>query len=364
MKMKKLVAMGLSVCMVGAMLAGCGSTSKETTTAASTAASGGETTAAADTTAASGGETDFPTKNISGIIQWGAGGGTDNLMRPLAAGAEKILGKSIVCENKTGATGSIATQYVHDQAADGYSLLMGAENAQLYTALGTINLSYADFEPVFLIGDETVGVVVSADSKYQSFKDIVDDALARPGEVTLSTTGVGGLPWEVGAFITAVTGATFNQVPYDSDATAKTAVIGGECDFTVCKVQSGIEDHKAGSLKYLCMFAEEEVDVLADVPLITAEYPDFAQYMPWGPFYGIFVKAGTDQAIIDKLSAAFAKAFEDSSYQEQLAASNIQPLGLSGDDAKEYLKNWQINTVNGLNKAGAIDKTAADLGLE
>jgi len=361
MKMKKLVAMSLSVCMVGAMLAGCGNSSNETTTTAATAA-GGETTAA--TTAAAGGETDFPTKNISGIIQWGAGGGTDNLMRPLAAGAEKILGKSIVCENKTGATGSIATQYAYDQPADGYSLLMGAENPQLYTALGTINLSYADFEPVFLIGDETVGIVVSADSKYQSFKEIVDDALARPGEVTLSTTGVGGLPWEVGAFIKAVTGATFNQVPYDSDATAKTAVIGGECDFTVCKVQSGIEDHTAGTLKFLCMFADEEVEVLADVPLITAEYPDFAQYMPWGPFYGIFVKTGTDQAIIDKLSAAFAQAFEDSSYQEQLAASNIQPLGLFGDDAKDYLKSWQLNTINALNKAGAIDKTAAELGLE
>lgn len=362
MKMKKLVAMGLSVCMVGAMLAGCGSSSTETT-AATTAASGG-TTAAADTSAATGGETDFPTKNISGIIQWGAGGGTDNLMRPLAAGAETILGKSIVCENKTGGTGSIATQYVYDQAADGYSLLMGAENPQLYTALGTINLSYADFEPVFLIGDETVGIVVSADSKYQSFKEIVDDALARPGEVTLSTTGVGGLPWEVGSFITAVTGATFNQVPYDSDATAKTAVISGECDFTVCKVQSGIEDHMAGTVKFLCMFADETVEVLADVPLITAEYPDFAKYMPWGPFYGIFVKAGTDQAIIDKLAAAFAEAFEASTYQDQLAASNIDPLGLTGDDAKEYLKTWQVNTVNALNQAGVIDKTAAELGLE
>jgi tripartite-type tricarboxylate transporter receptor subunit TctC len=253
---------------------------------------------------------------------------------------------------------------VYDQSADGYTLLMGAENPALYTALGIIEVTYDDFEPVFLIGDETVGIVVSKDSKYTSFTEIIEDALANPGEITLSTTGVGGLPWEVGSFITAVTGATFSQIPYDSDATAKTAVLGGECDFTVCKVQSGIEDYKAGTLNFLCMFADEEVSELPEIPLITAEYPDFAQYMPWGPFYGIFVKTGTDQAIIDTLAAAFEEAYKDATYQTQLETSNINPLGLTGADATAYLKDWQLNTIDALYKSGAIDKTAADLGLE
>ena len=70
----------------------------------------------------------------------------------------------------------------------------------------------------------------------------------------------------------------FNQIPYDSDASAKTAVMNGECDFTVCKVQSGIEDWKAGDLIFLCMLAEKPVATMPDVPLITAEYPDFAKF--------------------------------------------------------------------------------------
>ena len=374
MKLKKLLATGLALCMAGSMLAGCGSGSGTTTAAATTAAPAGTTaeattaadgtTAAGTTAAASAGETDFPTKNVSGIIQWGAGGGTDNLMRPLATLAEKELGKSIVVENKAGATGTIATQYVYDKDADGYTLLMGAENPQLYTALDLLNLTYADFEPVFLIVDETVGIVVSKDSPYKSFTELINAALEKPGELTISTTGKGGLPWEVGSFITAVTGATFNQVPYDSDAAAKTAVIGGECDFTVCKIQSGIEDYKAGTLNFLCMFSKEPAPAMPEVPLITAEYPDFEQYMPWGPFYGVFVKKGTDQAIIDKLGEAFKKAYEDPAYQEQLANTNVNALGLTGSEAKEYMKNWQLNTINALNKSGAIDKTAADLGLE
>ena len=349
MKKKKILAMLLAAGMMIGCLAGCGG-------------SAGAEEESTDTQAASTGA--YPEKDISGIIQWGAGGGTDSLMRPLATLAEAQLGVSIVVENKTGGTGSIATQYVYDQAADGYTLLMGAENPQLYSALDILELTYADFEPVFLIGDETVGVVVSKNSPYTSLTEIIDAALASPGTVTLSTTGTGGLPWEVASFLTAVTGATFNQIPYDSDATAKAAVLSGECDFTICKVQSGIEDYKAGELKFLSMLATEPVEQMSEVPLITAEYPDFEQYLPWGPFYGVFVKAGTDQAAIDTLSAAFETAFNDASYQDLLAGFNINALGYTGDEAKEYLDNWQTNTITALVNSGAITKTLSELGIE
>ena len=349
MKKRKILAMLLAAGMMIGCLAGCGG-------------SAGAEEESTDTQAASTGA--YPEKDISGIIQWGAGGGTDSLMRPLATLAEAQLGVSIVVENKTGGTGSIATQYVYDQAADGYTLLMGAENPQLYSALDILELTYADFEPVFLIGDETVGVVVSKNSPYTSLTEIIDAALASPGTVTLSTTGTGGLPWEVASFLTAVTGATFNQIPYDSDATAKAAVLSGECDFTICKVQSGIEDYKAGELKFLSMLATEPVEQMSEVPLITAEYPDFEQYLPWGPFYGVFVKVGTDQAAIDTLSAAFETAFNDASYQDLLAGFNINALGYTGDEAKEYLDNWQTNTTTALVNSGAITKTLSELGIE
>jgi tripartite-type tricarboxylate transporter receptor subunit TctC len=345
MKSKKILAALMSLCMLLAICAGCSNSSTQT-----------DTNTGSDTT--------FPTQNISGIVQWGAGGGTDSLMRPLASLAENQLGVSIVVENKAGATGTIATQYVAERPADGYTLLMGAENPQLYKALDLLDLTYADFEPVFIIGDETVGVAVGKDSPYNSLTEIIEAALANPGSVTISTTGKGGLPWEVGSFLTAVTGATFNQIPYDSDATARAAVLSGECDFTICKVQSGIEDYKAGDLKFLSMLSLEPVDQLEDVPLITEEYPDFAQYLPWGPFYGIFVPAGTDSSVVETLAVAFGEAFKDASYQELLQGFNINALGLTGDDAKEYLDSWQKNTIVALVNSGAIDKTLEELGIE
>lgn len=341
MKLKRSLAIVLALCLWLGLFAGC---------------SGGDSASAVT------GE--YPGKNISGIIQWGAGGGTDSLMRPLGTLAEKQLGVSIVMENKTGGTGSIATQYVYDQPADGYTLLLGAENPQLYKALDMIDLTYGDFVPVLIIGDETVGVVVGKDSPYGSLTEILEAALAAPGTIKLSTTGEGGLPWEVASLLTSVTGATFNQIPYDSDATAKTAVLNGECDFTVCKVQSGIEDHKAGALKYLCMLALEPVPQLEEVPLITAEYPDFAKYLPWGPFYGVFVKQGTDQAVVDTLASAFSEAFADPTYQQLLGSYNINALGLTGQEAQDYLTAWQTNTVTALVESGAITKSPEELGIQ
>lgn len=304
----------------------------------------------------------YPAKNISGIVQWGAGGGTDSLMRPLAALAQKELGRSIVVQNKPGGTGSIAAQFVHDAAADGYTLLMGAENPTLYRALDISELTYDDFECVLIIGDETVGVVVARESKYASFAQLVRDAVARPGTVKLSTTGKGGLPWEVGAFITSLTGATFLQVPYDSDAAALTAVRGGECDFTICKVQSGIASYRAGDIKYLAMLALEAVPLMPEVPLVTAEYPDFRKFLPWGPFYGVFVKKGTDPAIVRRLADAFTKAFNDPTYQTLLRNLNVNPLGLTGDRAAEYVKGWRKNTLSALFVSGAITEKPEELG--
>ena len=296
----------------------------------------------------------FPQKNMRGIVQWGAGGGTDALMRPLAALAEQELGVSIVVQNMAGAAGSIATQYVFDEPADGYTLLMGAENPALYEALEISEYTYADFACVFLIGDEAVGIMVGANSPYTSFEELVQAALIEPGTVRLSTTGKGGLPWAVGAFITDITGATFKQIPYDSDASAKTAVLGGECDFTVCKVQSGMEDYRAGLLNYLCMFTSEPVPALENVPPITAGYPAFEKYLPWGPFYGVFVKRDTDPAALTTLREAFKTAGAEAGYQDVLKNFNVNYLGYTGGDAESYMQTWQENTLYALQASGAL----------
>ena len=333
MKLKKMLTGLLVTALTLSLLAGCGNSAPGKV----------EDTAAAE--GSIGNVIGYPPKEVNGIIQWGAGGGTDSLMRPLSVLAQDILGANIILTNKTGETGSVAVRYVYDHEADGVNLLMGAENPALYDTLGISDLTYDDFECVFLIGDETTGVVVGKDSPYNSLTEIVN--AAKDGvEVTLATTGTGGLPWEVAAMLTGITGAEFTQKEYSSDASAKEAVLNGECDFTISKIQMGYQEYKSGEYKWLCMLSAEPVDLMSDVPLITAEYPEFKDILPWGPFYGVFVKEGTDAQVVKILADAFSKAYEDSSYKTMLGYFYINPLGYTGEKAEKYISSWRASMLD------------------
>lgn len=287
---------------------------------------------------------------VHAVIQWAEGGGTDSVVRPLIELADASLTSTVETENMVGMAGALAFQYVYNQEADGSYLLMGAENPALYGLLGYSDQTYADYECVCLIGSEVVGVVVSADSPYQTFSEIVEASLAGE-EIVMSSTNVGGMPWTVAAMVENLTGAEFVQQWYSGDAAAEQAVLDGEVDFTFCKIQTGLEDYQAGSLRYLNVISDTEVDVLAGVPSITEEYPAFAEYLPWGPFYGVFVKSGTPEETVEELREAFMAAWEDASYQTFLAEKYITPLGLYGDEANEYIETWQAKTVSILSES-------------
>lgn len=297
---------------------------------------------------------DYPSGTITGIIQWGAGGGTDTVMRPLCSLAAEALDVKIVPRNVTGGSGSIGLQKVYDAKADGYTLLLGAENPVLYRALGILDHGYDDFECILLVGDETVGIAVNKNAPYTDLSQLIADALARPGQITCATTGEGGLPWQVAALLYSATGAQFKQIPYDSDATARTAVMNGECVFTACKIQSGLEAWKSGDLNYLCLLSKEPEECMPGVPAIADTYPEFASMLPWGPFYGVFVKKGTPQDAVRTLTEAYQKAFASGEYRELLDRLHINPLGLSGEAAREYYVRWENVTVEALKQSGCV----------
>lgn len=306
----------------------------------------------------------YPTKDINGIVMWAEGGGTDNLVRPLCTVADKLMDVNIIVQNKTGGTGAIATQYVYDQKEDGYNLLLGAENPALYQILGTSELTYDDFETVLLIGSEDVSIVVPNDSPYNSVKDLVAAASADPGTLVFAATGEGGSQWQACGLLKAVTGADFTQLPLDGDADCLSAVMGGQADVTTIKSSQVMEAYKAGTVKILATLTADPVEELQGTKPITEEYPEFSEYLPFGPFYGVFVKEGTSETIISTLADYFTQAFESDEYQEILENLNIKPLGLKGEEANTYIAEWTLKTAKALYAAGLIDKSPEDLGLE
>ena len=352
--MKKIIAILITAIMV-CSLAACGS---GTSSGSSVPASSGTSPAQSSEAAA------YPTKNIQGSIMWSAGGICDTVSRAAGLVAQEELGQSIVFTNRAGSGGGVSTAYVNAQAADGYELLFGAENPQIAKVMGTSELDYDDFYPICLLSNSYGGIYVAKDSKYQTVEDLFNDMLATPGKIIAATTGAGGLPETAATIIRSISGTEPNMVPFDVENECAIAVMGGNADFAVSTLGSIASFYQSGDIRILAMFHNERLAGFDDVPAITEIYPEYNEVLPWGPFYGVFVKQGTDQAIVDTLTAAFSKACESQDFQELVASKGCFVMNMTGDEAVEYLKKYRSTTSYMLYDSGVATIAPASVGIE
>lgn len=302
----------------------------------------------------------YPEREITGIIQWGAGGATDVVSRAITPGAEEALGKKIVLQNRPGGVGAIATNFVFQQPADGYTLLYGAENPQLHPVLGLSELDYSKFYPVNIIARGTPLLVVKADRNWGSFKDMLAEVQANPGKIKGGSTGPGGLPFTVTSLISTATRFPVTQVPFDGDGPGVTALLGGHIDFMFVGAGAAAEHIRSGRLKALAVIDETPY---GNVPPITRELPALEKYLPWGPFYGVFVRRDVPDAVKARLVAAFKKAADDPKFKELMVSRGNVMMNISGAQAEAFLKKWQSVTAWTYQEVGAAKKNPAELGI-
>lgn len=306
---------------------------------------------------------DYPENDINGYIAWGAGGATDTISRTISVIAEQELGTSIVLQNKTGATGAIATEFVYRQPEDGYSLLFNAENPPLYGVMNISNVDYDDFYPVMLFGSQTPVIVVPADSKYDSITQLLEDALERPGEIRIGITGAGGLPFNVAAMLKSTSGAEFTQVPFDGDGAIAAAIMGHHVDVSVANYSAVSELAKGGQVRILTVMANERLSDIPQVETISEILPEYEKYFPWGAFFGVFVSNRCPEKVKETLTNAFIKAYESERFQTYLAENDISPMGLYGDEARAYIKRWQSVSAWLLQDADAAAVSPVEFGI-
>jgi tripartite-type tricarboxylate transporter receptor subunit TctC len=235
--------------------------------------------------------TEYPEREVLGVVMWGAGGATDTVARAVNPAAEEALGKPIVVLNKSGGAGAISTAFVSAAPADGYTFLYGAENPQLHGVMGVSDIDYGDMYPINILGRGVAVIAVPADSEYQTLGDLLDAIRENPGSVKMGSTGPGGLPSTIGALISNATDFQVTAIPFDGEGPGLTAMLGGEVDFMPTGISAAAEQVKAGNMRALAVVNPEPVDTLPDVPAITDTLPDMERFLPWGPFYGVFVRA-------------------------------------------------------------------------
>jgi tripartite-type tricarboxylate transporter receptor subunit TctC len=306
---------------------------------------------------------DFPDRELLGVIMWGAGGATDVVARAIGPAAEAELGQSIVMHNRAGAAGALSTAYVHSAPADGYTLLFGAENPQLHGVMGLSEIDYSDFYPVNILGRGVGVIVTGVDAPWNSFSELVADAQTRPGEIRMGSTGPGGIPYVIGAMLSTVADYEVTAVPFDGEGPGLTALQGGHVEFMPVGASAAAELIRAGVVKPLAVFNNEAIEALPGVPPITDEYPDIGNLLPWGPFYGVFVKSDTPDNVKATLSEAFHAAAETEAFQKLMADRTNIMMNISGDEAVEFLRQWQSATTWTLSDAGAVERSPEDLGI-
>lgn len=306
---------------------------------------------------------DYPERSIQAVIPWGAGGATDNVMRSLTPYVEKELGGKMIINNRPGGTGVIGSTYVKQQQPNGYSILLGAENAQLYPIMGIADFDYSEFYPVNLIGQNVVVIAAHTDAPFNSMKELLEAAQAKPETLRMGATGAGGLPSTVLAMINAVDQLKVREVTFGGDGPGITALMGKHIDFMPLSLAAAKQLIRSGKLKALAIYANEEHPELPGVEPITNALPDLNAYLPWGPFWGAFVHKDTPDDVKQKLVAAYQKAVASEEFQVFLKNFGAQSLNLSGAEAEEFLKRWQSVTTWSMYEAKAIETSPESLGI-
>lgn len=309
-------------------------------------------------------EGDFPTKKVDLVIPWSAGGITDRVGRVFAQEFEKSLGQPVTIVNKEGASGAIGTEFVNEQASDGYTVLFSAETPGVFQVMGTSDLSFDDFDALKMVIQDTKVIVVPKDSKYGTFKDLVEDIKANPGKVKMSYSGPGASGHLQGLLFQEL-GLDISMTPYGGGNPSMIATISGEVDFTFGNYGTVKDYLEVGDLKALAVFRDEKFEALPDVPPMTDELPEAEKFLPLYFPNSILVKKGTPEEVKEVLLEAANEALNSPEWEKFVEEQSYTPLDhLTPEEIDEYWERYTSITSYLLYDSGAVENDPADFGIE
>jgi tripartite-type tricarboxylate transporter receptor subunit TctC len=258
----------------------------------------------------------FPTRPVTLIVPWPAGGSSDIGMRALAAATEKHLGQSIVIENKPGAAGTIGpANMAASGRPDGYTV------AQLPITVFRIPfIQKTSFDPtkdftyIIHVTGYTFGVVVKADAPWKTFNELIEYARANPGKLNYGTPGAGTSLHITMEQIAKQKGIKWTQVPFKGVAESMNALLGGHID-VVSDSTGWAGSVNAGAVRLLVTWGAQRTKNWPDVPILKEVGIDMISNSP----FGIGGPKGIDPAVVKILHDAFKKGMEEQSYKDAMA---------------------------------------------
>ena len=258
------------------------------------------------------------------------GGSTDLIARALAEPASDDLGVPVTVENKPGANGTLAARELSAAAPDGHTLMIFNGSLAYITPLAVSAeeaVDVNDYEIITGVSQDDYVLVTAPSSGFRTVQDLVN--AGRP--ITYGTTGVGTGSQLSQALLFSQAGVQASAVPFDGGSPTLTAVLGGQVDVGSIQLGEAVEQIEAGTLTPIVTFARERPSYLPDTPTAVEAGYD----VPVQQSRAVAAPKGTPPAVLDRLRAAFQKAFASEAYQQFNAENQLTPNEVSGDELRQ-----------------------------
>lgn len=261
---------------------------------------------------------DYPTRPITMIVPFAAGGPTDVIARIVTGHMAQTLGQSIIIENVVGAGGTTGATRAARAANDGYTLITGHMGTHAAAVPLYPKLAYhpeKDFEPVALLAGTPILILAKKDFPPTDLKDFVAYLKANTDKVNMAHAGVGSVSYSSCELLNSVLGIKPQGVPFNGTGPAMNALVGGQVDYMCDQIVNAVPQVKGGTIKAYAVATPERNPSLPDLPTTSEAGLPAYQASAWN---AVFAPKGTPPAITAKLNAAAAKALDDDNVRKRL----------------------------------------------
>ena len=294
----------------------------------------------------------WPSKPVSLVVPFPAGGTTDVLARALAERLSPAIGQPVIVENKPGAGATIGADYVAKAKADGHTLLIGAVHHTIASSVYK-KLPYdfqKGFEPVTVIAMVPNMLVVNARTPAKNVNELVALIKAKPAEASYGSNGNGTAQHLIGTQFQQQTGTRLQHIPYKGSGPLATDLLGGQILMSFDTITPVLPHIKAGKLRPLAVTTAKRSPALPDVPTLQeAGLKDF----DIGTWFGVLAPVGTPKPVLDRLSAEATKIIQSPDFKKRMDDIGAQPVGNSPAEMAAQIRS-ETDKFSLLVKAGNV----------
>jgi len=293
----------------------------------------------------------YPSKPVRLINAFAPGGASDVVARSFANKLTDYLGRQVTVENRVGAGGNVASEYVARSPADGYTLLMGtlflATNQSLYSKLTWD--AQRDFAPISMVTASPLILCVHPSLPVRSTKELIALAKKRPGELNFPSAGNGTSMHLSGELFNMMAGIKTQHVPYKGSGPGVIDLVSGQVQFMLNPMPEPMAFIKDGRLRALATSTAKRISALPDLPPVAEAVPGY-ETITW---QGFLAPTGTPKDIVDRLHAEFIKALKDPEFAARMRGMGLEIYGTTPAEFSQFIRDENVKWTKVIKATGA-----------